>query len=201
MATDAATNTAGGRAEAQLGTTVGGEASGGTGTPPPCSPWPTCRRRRSRTWTSTPSASSRTGGTRSARQARSTSVGAWTASSDADPQKANLALYTAYHATTSTSRTDVIPAAKVPPPGPGPAAGRRRGAQRPRRRGQRTLLRAAAHGHRLGGQSRAGPDAQHRHRWLPRWKAGAPVTLNAFANRMDNYMAVYMAPPWRWCRA
>ena len=202
MATDAATNTVGGRAEAQIGTgtTVGGEAFRRN--------WDTTTLLAGMAYApqySIPDVDLDTIGF-FAEHARS--LGPKTAidfggrldriQSTADPQKANLALYTAYHATTSTSRTDVIP------------AGRIKVTHRPTQALQLAVgvghnARVAEGNERFFALRRMGTDWVGNPELAPTRNTGIDgsltvegqgrsLSLNAFANRMDNYVAVYMAP-------
>ena len=202
MATDAATNTMGGRAEAQIGTgtTVGGEAFRRN--------WDTTTLLAGMAYApqySIPDVDLDTIGF-FAEHARS--LGPKTAidfggrldriQSTADPQKANLALYTAYHATTSTSRTDVIPAGRIkvthrPTPALQLAVGVGHNARVAEGNERFFALR------RMGTDWVGNPDlAPTRNTGIDGSLTvegqGRSLSLNAFANRVDNYVAVYMAP-------
>jgi len=202
MATDAATDTIGGRAEAQIGsgTTLGGEAFRRN--------WDTSTMLAGMAYApqySIPDVDIDTVGV-FAEHARA--LGTKTAidiggridriQSAADPQKANLALYTAYHATTSTSRTDVLPAGRIKvthraTPAVQLAVGVGHNARVAEGNERFFALR------RMGTDWVGNPDlAPTRNTGIDGSLTvegqGRSLALNAFANRVDNYVAVYLAP-------
>jgi len=202
MGTDAATNTFGGRAEAQIGagTTVGAEAFRRN--------WDTSTVMAGMAYAtqySIPDVDIDTVGI-FAEHARA--LGTRTAidvggrldsiHSAADAQKANTALYAAYHGTTATSRTDVLPAGRVKvtyraTPAVQLAAGVGHNARVAEGNERFFALR------RMGTDWVGNPDLEPTRNTgfdgsVTFDGKGRTLSLNAFVNRVDNYVAVYMAP-------
>lgn len=201
MGTDAATNTFGARAEAQVagGTTVGAEAFRRN--------WQTTTQMAGMAYASQYSIPDvnidtiglfaehqRALGTRAALD-----VGGRLdhIRSAADSQKANLALFTAYHATTATSRTDVLPAGRVKVTYRATPAVQLAG-------GVGHNARVAEGNERFFGLRRMGTDWVGNPGLEPTRNTGVDgsvtfdgrghsLSVNAFVNRVDNYVAVYMA--------
>jgi iron complex outermembrane receptor protein len=201
MATDAASETLGGRAEAHVGaeTTVGGEAYRRN--------WDTTTAMAGMAYApqySIPDVNVDTVGvfaehTRSLGSRTSLDVGGRIdhIRSDADAAKANLVLYTAYHATTTTSRSDTLPAGRL----------------KVTHRATSALQLSAGVGHnarvaegnerffalrRMGTDWVGNPDlAPTRNTGLEGTVAlegrGRSLTVNGFVNWVDGYVAVYSA--------
>ena len=125
--------------------------------------------------------------------------------SAADPQKANLALFTAYHGTTTTARTDVLPAGRVKlahraAPGVQVSLGLGHNARVAEGNERFFALR------RMGTDWVGNPDlAPTRNTGLEGGLTldgrGRSLSVNAFVNRVDGYVAVYSARRRSWCRA
>ncbi|MDH4065493.1 MAG: TonB-dependent receptor [Acidobacteriota bacterium] len=202
MATDALSQTAGARAEAQvgLGTTMGGEAYRRT--------WDTSTLMAGMGYApqfSIPDVHVDTVGlfvehARALGTRTSLDLGGRLdrIRSAADPQKANLTLFTAYHGTTATARTDVLPAGRV----------------KLTHRATTALQLTAGLGHnarvaegneryfalrRMGTDWVGNPDlAPTRNTGLDAGLTidgrGGSLSANAFVNWVNDYVAVYNAP-------
>jgi iron complex outermembrane receptor protein len=202
MGTDAATNTLGGRAQAQVGagTTLGGEAFRRN--------WDTSTLLAGMAYAPQYSIPDVNIDTIGVFAEHTRSLGTRTAidfcgrldriESAADDQKASLALFRAYHGSTTTSRTDVLPAGRVKvthraTTGVQLAAGLGHNARVAEGNERFFALR------RMGTDWVGNPDlAPSRNTGfdgsITLDGKGRSLSVNAFVNRVDGYIAVYMAP-------
>ena len=202
MATDASTVTIGGRAEAHVGatTTVGGEVFRRN--------WNTTTALAGMAYApqySIPDVNIDTIGlfaehTRALGPRTALDIGGRLdhIASTADADKANTLLYRAYHATSTTSRSDVLPAGRVklayrPTPLLQLSAGLGHNARVAEGNERFFALQ------RMGTDWVGNPDlAPTRNTGLDGGitieSGGRSLSINAFMNQVDNYVAVYMAP-------